>query len=448
MVPSNLCNPSVEILSSEAIVNRFAIIKPIHLRWAILLVVASAINCADSSCANAQFIEPVAIPTNESQRVEYWLDRAWKKSLDNRNRSLELYELAPVRDATVMIAYAINRLHHNQARAAGEVITAALKIAPDNLDAQLLDVWIKTLRDDYDGGLSRMRSFAKSLAKRKLPPVQLEATYRRIGRLLGYFKGPVGELINQDILRATVKELSVGASPNQKQIMNEEANKVITDYKERLAGLDKKIEQSVAEKKVSNEANRKAIEQENNLLQTQAQKIQDQKADVRNEGEEKIAAATSRVLPLQNQLRSLETDINVVQNQIRSLQTSLFFHQNDPNGSLFLYDALRYQIQDKYFVLGNLGDQADAVAFELNRAGVQVAQIRNQYGGALTQIERDLKNTAKREKVNSKRLGKLAAPPKPNSNKVSSLTNKLTALNSYDQLPLELYRTDLIDATR
>ena len=428
--------------------NRFFITKRVYLCWAMLWVATAAINLSDACPANAQLIESITIPANETQRVQYWLEPAWKKSLENRTRSAELYKLAPVREAPVMIAYAINRLHHNQAREAGEVIAAALKIAPENLDAQLLDLWIKTLRDDYDAGLSRMRSFAKSLAARKLPPRQLDATYRRIGRLLGYLQGPVGEQVNQDLLRAAVQELSVGLSPNHQQMLKLEADKVIADFENKLAGLGEKIEQSVAAKQITNEADRKVIEQENNFIQTQTKKIQDKQADLKNEGEQKIAVASARALPLQNQLLSLETDINGLQNQIRSLQTSLFFHQNDPNGSPFLCTALRYQIQDNYFALGNLGNQADTVAFELNQVGVEVARIRNQYGGALTQTERDLRNAAKQQKKNSKRLGKLAAPPKPNSNKVSLLTNRMTALSSYDQLPLELYRADLLDATR
>ena len=130
----------------------------------------------------------------------------------------------------------------------------------------------------------------------------------------------------------------------------------------------------------------------------------------------------------------------------RALQTALFFQRNSTNGSLLRSDLLRFQIQDSYFLLNNLGRRADAVSFDLNRGANEVAQIRNRYGGELSQLERDLNNSGKQQRRNSKKLAKLAKPTKPNNKKVALLNNRITALNSYDKLPLELYRADLLNA--
>ena len=94
----------------------------------------------------------------------------------------------------------------------------------------------------------------------------------------------------------------------------------------------------------------------------------------------------------------------------------------------------------------NLVRQADAVASNLNRRANEVAQIRNRYGGELSQIERDLNDSGKVQRRNSRRLAKLAKPTKPNNKKVALLNNRITSLNSYDKLPLELYRADLLSA--
>ena len=296
--------------------------------------------------------------------------------------------------------------------------------------------------------MTDIRAFAKTVQARNLPPRQLDNTYRRMGRLLGYLQGPVGDQVNQEILREAVRELSIGLAPQHQELMREEIETVITDFKQRLEHLGKKVDQSVKAKDVVKDADRKQINQENTLLQTQTQKIQDRQDKVRDEGEAKIDQAISRLRPLQSELASLDAEIQSVRHNTRALQTALFFRQNDPNGSLLQSQVLRLQIRESYFLLSNLGSQADAVAANLNRGANEIAQIRSRYGGELSQLERDLNNSSQQQRRNSKKLAKLAKPTKPNNKKVAILSNRITALNSYDQLPLELYRADLLDATK
>ena len=418
--------------------------SPVLPMWIVLAAIGLQIACAP--LANSQLIEPIAIPASEKQRVKFWLDQAWKKNLDNRTQSVELYELVPVNSPTVLVAYAVNRFRHNRVREAGEAVDAALSIAPNNLDARLLSIWVKTVRDQYDSAMTDIRRFARTIQTRNLPPAQLDNTYRRIGRLLGYLQGPVGDQVNQEILREAVGELSVGLAPQHQQLMREEIETLIADYEGRLEHLGKKVEESVKEKDVAKDADRKLINQENTHLQTQAQQIQDRKDKVRDEGEMKIDQALSRLQPLQSELASLEAEIQTARHNTRALQTALFFQQNSPTGSLLQSDVLRFQIQNSFFTLSNLGRQADVVASNLNRRANEVAQIRNRYGGELSQLERDLNDSGKQQRRNSKRLAKLAKPTKPNNKKVALLNNRITALNSYDKLPLELYRADLLSA--
>jgi len=64
--------------------------SPVLPMWIVLAAIGLQIACAPS--ANSQLIEPIAIPASEKQRVKFWLDQAWKKNLDNRTQSVELYE--------------------------------------------------------------------------------------------------------------------------------------------------------------------------------------------------------------------------------------------------------------------------------------------------------------------------------------------------------------------
>ena len=433
----------------KVVMMKFTIFYWSSTQFVGLLLVAIGLQIAYAQFANGQLIEPIEIPATEKQRVKFWLDQAWEKNLNNRTHSAELYELVPVDSPTVFVAYAINRFRHNRIREAGEAVDAALRIAPDNLDARLLSIWAKTVRDQYDSAMTDIRAFAKTIQTRNLAAAQrasLNNTYRRIGLLLGYLQGPVSDQVNQEILRETIRELSVGLTPQHQQLMREQMEKLLTEFEGRLEHLGEKVEESVKEKEVAKDADRQLINQENTNLQTQTQKIQDRKDKVRDEGELKIDQALARLQPLQSELSSLEAEIQTARDNRRALQTALFFQRNSPNGSLVQSDALRYQIQDSYFLLSNLGSRADAVAFNLKRGANEVAQIRNRYGGELSQLERQLNNSGKQQRRNSKKLAKLAKPTQPNGKKVAFFNNRITALNSYDKLPLELYRADLLDA--
>jgi len=412
--------------------------------WVVPVAICLQIVCSTS--ANSQLIEPIVVPAQEKQRVKFWLDQAWKKNLANRTQSVELYELVPVDSPIVHVAYAFNRVRHNRVREAGEAVDKALSIAPENLDARLLSIWIKTVRDQYDAAMTDIRSFAKTIQRRNIPPAQLDNTYRRIGRLLGYLQGPVGDQVNQEILRQAIGELSVGLSPRHQQLIREEMETVIADFETRLEQLGKKVEQTIKEKDVAKDADRKLINQENTLLQSQSQKIQDKQDKVRDEGELKVDQAISRLQPLQSELASLEAEIQTTRRNTRALQTALFLQRNSPNVSLLQSDVLRFQIQDNFFRLSNLDSRADSLALQLNRGAGEVARIRNRYGGELSQLERGLKDAGKQQRRNSNRLAKLAKPTKPNNKKVALLNNRMKALKSYDQLPLELYRADLLNA--
>jgi len=109
--------------------------SPALLVWIVLAAIG--LQIARAPLAKGQLIEPIAIPASEKQRVKFWLDQAWKKN-----------ELVPVNSPSVLVAYAINRFRHNRIREAGEAVDAALSIAPDNLDARLLSIWIKTVREN------------------------------------------------------------------------------------------------------------------------------------------------------------------------------------------------------------------------------------------------------------------------------------------------------------
>ena len=414
--------------------------------WFCVPLAIIALQCSVGQPVQGQLFEPIEIPASEKQRVEFWLQPAWKKSLANREQSAEMFSLAPTNSPSVLLAYAVNRFRHNRVSEAQETLQTALRLAPENLDARMLLIWAKAVRDEFNSAVIDIRSLAKTIQKRKLPAAKLDNTYRRIGRLLGYLQGPVGDQVNQEILRVALDELSVMLAPAHQNLITQEIEAIAAEYEARLEQLGMKVKESVKAKDVEKNSDRQLIERENEQLKKEVQRIQNRQTDVQTEGEKKLDAALAQAEPLQSELNALEIERRSVHNNIQALQTALFFQQNNPNGSLLQDQLLLFRIQDNFFALGNIGNRADALLFDLDRVAIEADRIRNRYDGHLNDLERDLKTSGLQQRRNSKRLGKLARPTKPNSKKIASLKNRIQALNSYDQLPLELYRADLLDA--
>lgn len=403
-------------------------------------------SLATATPALGQLVEPVTVSGLEEKRVRFWLDGGWEKNLDNRRRGEELYQVFAPKSASVQMAYAVNRLEHNRSREADEVIDAALRMDPDNVDAQIMSIWIKTLRDDFETAVVRIRTFSQTIKDKNIAPDRLGPALARIGRILGYLQGPVGDRVDQNVLKQVVEQLAQTLDDNQRAAVADQTAAVMQDFEQRMQQFGQTVTNQVAEKEATNEVRKKLIEQSNDDLKLQKQQIQQRKQDVADEGEQKLDAAMSRIYPLQRDLATLSAQIQGLENTIRFLQTQLFFHLNDPAGSPLQCDLIRFQIQNNYFALNNLRSQADGIAYQINVQADAVARIRAQYGGELTQLERNLRNSRKEEKRNANRLVKIAKDVKPDAPKVSLLTGRITALSTYDAFPTELYRADFLRA--
>ena len=89
-----------------------------------------------------------------------------------------------------------------------------------------------------------------------------------------------------------------------------------------------------------------------------------------------------------------------------------------------------------------------------NQAGIinglqnDLFAVRQNIQRKVGQAERNLKRVENAQKRNSKQLQKIAAGPKIAGGKRQSLASRRTALKTYDDLPLELYRQEMLEAVR
>ena len=84
-------------------------------------------------------------------------------------------------------------------------------------------------------------------------------------------------------------------------------------------------------------------------------------------------------------------------------------------------------------------------ANELSALQNELFAVRRNYQRQINQANRSLKQTEVAQSRNNKKLQKIVVP-KIAGGKNQALKNRRTALKTYDNLPLELYRQEMLDA--
>ena len=395
-----------------------------------------------TSIANGQLIQAPVLPGEEGKLVRFWLDEVWDKGIDNNDKSVQVYEAATPKDSYVNLAYAVNRLQHNRSTESLEAAEFAKAADSTNLDAIVFTTWLKMLRDDFDVALIEMQTFADTVKKTKVDPDKLDVAYRRMGRLIGYLKGPAAGQCNPDILARTVERLNEGLDNRQQKIMTDQSDAVIAKYEQLLRDLSQKVHESIVKNEASDKASKKALEKQNNVLEAQTDQIQQRRDAVAMEAEQKVSAAAQQLPALEAQLQNAIFEIDAVRSQIAYSQTALYYGHNNPQGSILANNFNRFQLQQNYLVLNSLRSNANVIANAIAVEQNKINQIRTAYNAELQRLNKNIKKTANLQRRNSNKLVKIAAGPEPDAGKVAALNNRTSALSIYDPLPLEQFRAD------
>ncbi len=408
-------------------------------------LIATALLISVASIASGQLVQAPVLPAEEGKLVRFWLEDVWDKGIDNNDKSVQVYQAAGPQDSSVHLAYAVNRLQHNRSTEAIAAASAAKAADAKNLDALLFLIWLKVLQDDFDEALIEMQSFADAVQKANFAGFdrdKLDVAYRRLGRLLGYFNGPVAGQCNPDILHRTTERLNEGLDDRQKKILTDQSDAVIEKYEQLLKDLSQEVHDSIIKNEAADKASKIALENQNNVLEAQTDQIQQQRNRVEMEGEQKISAVAQKLPALEAQLQNVILEIDAIRSQIQYSQSALFFNNNNLQGSILANNFTRFQLQQNFLLLNSLRSNANVIANAIAVEQNKINQIRATYNTQLQRLNKDIKKSANLQRRNSNKLVKIAAGPQPDAGKLKALNNRTSALSVYDPLPVEQYRAD------
>ena len=417
----------------------------------IALICLIAALQATATAAPLQLLSPPNEKLAPSTKavVNRLLNTTWDRESNNKNDSESTFAAAPHNKPEILIAYVLNRINHSSIDQALEIASETRLSFEQNWDGRMLEVWLLTLTNKYDTAIVQMRSFKKQLdiAKQnnRLSAAAALDLYGRFGRLIGYFEGPVAEKVNPQLLANTTVLLEQNIAPETKKAFSLARQSVKAEYEQLLAQQVAYQNQELVKVAAVNEVEKERIEEDNKLTQEARARLEPELEKLVSEGhlltsrlEQQISSASSNLLSINQSAYGLEQ-------QLAFLYTDLF---NIDRRSLASVYAIENQI---YRVELDLSQQRIAAA---NQAGVlsglqnDLFAVRRNYQRQIGQAKSNLKRVEVAQKRNGKKLQKIAAGPKIAGGKTQSLANRRTALRTYDDLALELYRQDMLDAVR
>ena len=403
---------------------------------------------ATANASPPQLLSPPVAPVGEptAEIVEKLLQAKWDRNLSNKSESDSIYAATARDNPHVMVAYALNRINHGSVGQALKTTSEARRLFKQNWDGRILEVWLLTLTDEYDAAIVQLRSFKKQLeiakADNRLPVAVEHQLYLRFGRLIGYLEGPVVEKVNSPLLAETVVLLEQGIDAESKKAFSLARQFVKTEYEKLLAKQTDYQNQELVKVAASNEIVKKSLEQENKLVEETRARLVPQLEQLTSESDLLTSRLDQQIITASTNLRTANQAVFRLEQQLAILYADLF-RINRRNFSSVI--AIENQINRVGFDLSQQRITAVNQANELSALQNELFAVRRNYQRQIAQANRSLKQTEVAQNRNNKKLQKIVVP-KIAGGKNQALNNRRTALKTYDNLPLELYRQEMLDA--
>ena len=413
----------------------------------ICLLVALTTTAA---AAPLQLLSPPTGQLDASTKttVKQLLDAKWNREPTNKLESKSIFSDGP-KNPEVVLAYALNRIHHNSIDQALEVANESRVRFKQNWDGRILEIWLLTLTNKYDSALVQMRSFKKQLdtanKKAQLPAKVSQDLYGRFGRLIGYLEGPVAEKVNPQLLASTTVLLEQNIDPETKKAFTLARQSVKAQYEQLLAEQVAYQNKELTKVAASNEVEKERLVQDNQLTQQTRARLEPEIEELSSESNLQTTRLQQQIYSAGNSLHAINQSAYGLEQQLGYLYLDLY-----SLGPRNLHGA--YTIQNHIYRLENELNQQRIAA--TNQAGVlnglqnDLFAVRRNFQQRIGQAKHNLRRVEGAQKRNFKQLKKIAAGPKIAGGKTQSLASRRTALRTYDNLPLELYRQEMLDSIR
>jgi len=332
---------------------------------------------------------------------------------------------------------------------------------PDDLFALRAKAWILTVLKNYPAALLAAERVSTSLAagapKADVDRTRQEEAIVFLGRLAGFFGGPVAESVSQDERKAAEKKWLSRLNETERAEFEAARNGVLTRF---IGMTDESAEahaRATAAAKADKERTLADLHAQRENLAAREKELDERRQKLNEELKAELDDIARRDQPLVQQLARLTSqaarlnnDLINYQSQFAVLQQLLTQERNISLRQQYVTQAttlsltigrLEADLMASNTLIQNVRGQRAALAGQRSAAQANTA-------GQVGRLKDELAEIGKRERRSDGLEKRAARPVSATTSKVRSLTAQATALSTYDPFPLEAAKVRLLEAGR
>lgn len=340
-------------------------------------------------------------------------------------------------------------------------LEAYLARAGNDLAALRARVWLHTLRKNYDAAAVAAEALSRALVDARPDEEAARNAYEEtvafLGRWLGFLAGPAGTQFPQDQRRTLERRFLQRLEPTW-QIRLEDARDGVLSRFLQLGDEADEARQQVVEKAQAERARTQAeLQAERQRLTERAAALEGERRKLWDELAAQLADLDRQERPLLGELAQLSPRASALTGDLVQLEAQIAWLMQlaaqEKNPEL----QQQYLAQANALALVAARVDADLAAVQRRMQDVQArravltsqrGQLQARSSAAVARLDRE-KDDLERQRRRLEALEKRASRPLPTSSgRVSSLTSQAAAWTTYDTLPLEAMKEQLLRSLR
>lgn len=409
---------------------------------------------------------PAAAPAADelSVAIGRLLEVGWGTSPRARAEGDAAYELVQRlgrEDARALQAGWLVLLKQGRYEEALSRLEAHLERDPHEWQALRAKIWVHTLRKNYEAAAVAAETLSQALAERmprdEAQRIVQEEIVAFLGRWLGFLAGPAAMQFPADRRRALEKRFLERLEPTWQLRLEDAQNSVLTRYLQLRDETDEARRQAVEKAQAERERTQAELQAERQRIAERTTALEEERRKLRNELQAELAELDRQERPLVQQLSQLAQrsaaltgDLIQLDAQIAWLQQWAAQERNPDLQQQYLAQAQALALVAARLEVDLAAVDRQMRDLQARRAVLVQQRVQVQARGSAAQNRFDREEEGlDRQRRRLEGLEKRAARPLPTSSgRVSALTSQAAAWTTYDTLPLESLKEQLLRSLR
>jgi hypothetical protein len=336
-----------------------------------------------------------------------------------------------------------------------------LALVPDDVEALRAKTWLQTILKNYPTAILSADKLSKLLAAHPPTTDAERAAHDEaigfLGRLFGYFGGPISDAINQEERRVLEKKLIERLDPSKRPIFEDARNAVLAKFIEMSDESATARDRATASVKAEKEKTLAELQTDKDKTDARIKELEERKNKLNNEFKTEIDDINKQEQPIIQQQTILASRANVLSNDLIGFQAQIAgleqLAAQEKNA------VRQQQLVQQANALGLTITRIEANLLTANRllanaqrqrAGLQAKRVQAQANTAsqVDRVERELADLEKRDRRNEVLEKKASRPTAVATSKLRALSAQATALSTYDAFPLEAAKARLLESLK